>query len=503
MVGSREHKAKKNIFTSLISQVVVLICGIIVPRLMIGEFGSEAYGATTSITQFLAYITLLEGGIGGVARAALYDPLARNDAAVISSIMEEIKRFFRVIGAVFTIYVVVLACFFQNISQIACMDRISTFILVLVISISTFGQYFIGISNTILLQADQKSYITNVLSIGATILNAIFTLILIACNCSLIIVKLVSSLIFFMRPVVLMLYVKKNYPLHKCVDNVENKRYLTQKWTGLSQHIAFFLHSNTGIAILTVLTDLRTVAVYSVYNMIISHMQSLAISFSSGMEAVFGDMLAKKEERELHETFRVYETILSVVSIVLFSVAAVLIIPFVKLYTAGITDADYIKPLFALIFIFTALSYCLRQPYHSIVIAAGHFKQTRMAAYGEAGINIVLSVALVFKFGLIGVAVATLIATWFRFIYYVIYLSKNIFNRKIGLFVKRFLINAISLVFNCFMGGIVLFFLPASSYIQWAFCGVILVALVGVSTLAINFIFFKNDCKVLIKKFIK
>ena len=82
MVDNRKIRAKKNILTSLVSQLVVLVCGIVVPRLMIGEFGSEAYGATTSITQFLAYITLLEGGIGGVARAVLYKPLAQKDMEI-------------------------------------------------------------------------------------------------------------------------------------------------------------------------------------------------------------------------------------------------------------------------------------------------------------------------------------------------------------------------------------------------------------------------------------
>ena len=140
MIDSRQSRAKKNILSSLLSQVVVLICGIVVPRLMIGAFGSEIYGATTSITQFLAYITLLEGGIGGVARAVLYKPLSQRDMMMISSIMEEVKRFFRIVAFIFAGYVLILACSFQKIANIECMDWISTVVLVVVISISTFGQ---------------------------------------------------------------------------------------------------------------------------------------------------------------------------------------------------------------------------------------------------------------------------------------------------------------------------------------------------------------------------
>ena len=502
MTDSRQVRAKKNIATSLISQVVVLICGIIVPRLMIGAFGSEAYGATTSIAQFLAYITLLEGGVGGVARAVLYKPLAQGDMTSISSIINEVKHFFRVIAWIFVGYVLILACGFREISQLSCMDWISTFVLVIVISFSTFGQYFIGISHSILLQADQKTYITNALSIGATIFNAISTVILILLNCNIIVVKLVSSCIFFMRPVILSIYVKRHYSFLDKKTKSENT-YLTQKWNGLGQHIAFFLHSNTDIAILTLLADLRTVAVYSVYNMIISHMQSLAISFSSGMEAIFGDMLVRNEKERLHSAFQTYETILSVVSIVLFSVALILIIPFVKLYTLGITDVEYIQPLFAVILILTAFSYCHRHPYHAMVIAAGHFKQTSAAAYGEAIINIVLSVLLVLKYGLVGVAVGTLVATWFRFVYYVFYLSKNIFHRKIKFFIKRFVINVISVACNCALGYFLISFFSIDNYLHWAISGAVLVAVIGICTLVINSVFFKKECSVLIKKIIK
>lgn len=502
MTDNRETRAKKNIATSLLSQLVVLFCGIILPRLLIGAFGSETYGATSSITQFLAYITLLEGGIGGVARAVLYKPLAQKDMATIGAIMGEIKRFFRVIAWIFAGYVLILACGFRSISNSAELDWATSFILVVVISISTFGQYFIGISNTILLQAAQKTYITNMVSIGATVINTLCVVILVFLDCSLVVVKLVSSCIFFMRPVVLWLYVRKHFPVGKAKVE-KGKVYLTQKWNGLGQHIAFFLHSNTDIAVLTILADLRTVAVYSVYNMVIANIQNLAMSFVSGMEAVFGDMLARNEEKQLHESFQTYETILSIVGVVLFSATAVLIVPFITVYTAGIADADYTQPLFAVLMVATALSYCLRLPYHSMVIAAGHFKETSVAAYGEAVMNIGLSVLFVPKFGLVGVAVGTLVATWFRFLYYVIYLSRNIFFRKIKLFLKRIFVNGAVVTANYIMGHHIVAAFAISGYGSWALCGAVTAIAICALTLGINVCFFRQDCLSVLRKFVK
>ena len=212
---NREKKAKLNIGISLLGQLVVIICGLIVPRLIINSFGSEAYGATASIAQFLAYITLLEGGIGGVARAALYKPLADNDMKEISLVISEIQHFFRIISFVFLAYVIVLACSFKYISHISCFDWISTALLVVVISISTFAQYFIGISYAVLLQAAQKTYITQITSILTVILNTLLIAILILLGSNLIVVKLVSSVVFSIRPVLLWLYVKREFRLEK------------------------------------------------------------------------------------------------------------------------------------------------------------------------------------------------------------------------------------------------------------------------------------------------
>lgn len=56
----RTKKAILNIIASLLLQVIVLICGFIVPKLIITNFGSKVNGLISSITQFLAYISLLE-----------------------------------------------------------------------------------------------------------------------------------------------------------------------------------------------------------------------------------------------------------------------------------------------------------------------------------------------------------------------------------------------------------------------------------------------------------
>lgn len=487
----RGKNAKRNIYISLLCQFVTIICGLITPRFMLKAFGSEVNGAITSINTFLGYIMLLEGGIGGVARASLYKPLAQNDEIRTSEIMTEMKVFFRRVGYVFTIYVLLIACLFKSISHTNALDWSTSFLLVLIISGSTFAQYFIGISNVVLITASQRQYINNLINLVGTILNAIVIVVLTSLGCSIIIVKLVSSIVFVMKPVALWIYVKRNYTIYprRNYTNV-----LKDKWTGLGQHIAYFLHSHTDVVVLTVFGNLKEVSVYGVYYMVTNSIQSITTSFSSGMESVFGDMYAKKEYDTLHKTFSIYDTLVSIISIILFGTTAVLIIPFVQLYTIEITDANYIQPLFGLMLVCACWLHCLRAPYHNMIIAAGHFKQTNAASYGEAIINILTSVLLVIHFGLIGVAIGTVAATLYRFVFYAVYLSKNIMGRSIRLWIKREIINIITIAVIYYIGNIVRNWFVIDNFYEWIKAGVVVASVSAAITLFVNIVLYKNEC---------
>ncbi len=494
-MGNRGKKATLNIAVSLLSQIVTLICGIAIPGLMITSFGSEAYGATCSISQFLSYITLFEGGICGVARAALYGPLANKRNDDLSAIMWEMKRFFRQIGSFFCIYVVILAALFKSISHIQCFDWLSSAILVFVISISTFAQYFIGISYSVLLQADQKSYITQGVSVLTTILNTLLIVILVRFQCNLIIVKLGSSIVFTLKPLLMFLYVKRNYN----IVPVEAKKTeaLKQKWDALGQHIAYFVHNNTDVVVLTVLADLSTVSVYSVYHMIVSNIQNITTSFCAGMEAIFGELYAKEDYPKLCNTFNVYETMISSVAVFFYGVCASTIVSFVQLYTRNVEDVNYIVPAFALLLVISSLLFCLRFPYHSMVMAAGKFKETRWASYGEAVINVAISVILVRKYGLIGVAIGTVVAVLFRFLFYVFYLKKYIIRRSITAFLKHVIFDVLSFSLIVLAGSVIGKAMIIKSYFDWTLYAVFTCLAAAIVVLGMLWLMYRQESEMI------
>lgn len=57
------------------------------------------------------------------------------------------------------------------------------------------------------------------------------------------------------------------------------------------------------------------------------------------------------------------EWLLHTVTVFVFSYAEILLVPFVKVYTNGITDANYIVPIFTVLISLANASYCLRLLY--------------------------------------------------------------------------------------------------------------------------------------------
>lgn len=476
-MNEQEKKSRRNIITTLVNQLVATACGVIVPRIFIGSFGSEAYGISVSITQFLSYITLLEGGIGGVARAKLYGPLARRDQREIGAVYYAVKRFFYYVAAFFLVYSIVLGLLYYDIARVTIFSRGYIFGLVLVISLTTLAKYMGGLANLTLIAADQKQYVNNIITIGITLINTLAIIILTGSKCDLIWVKLGSSLIFVVRPLLYAVYVRRHYSLPKMGKGEE---VLEQKWTGIGQHIAYFLHTNTDIVLLTLFADVRLVAVYSVYSLVISSIRAIAEASSGGMEAAFGELIAKGQIEELRKAYYRYKVLLTAVTTTLFCCTGILIVPFVRLYTSGITDADYIQPVFAVILLTAEAVNCLILPCASLPIAANHIKQTKWGAYGEAVINILLSCLLMQWNPLLGAALGTLTATLFRGVFYMIYSSRHILCISAYKSVLALLGTLLLLEAGILVGNYLIARIAIGNFFQWILCGAITFTAIGV-----------------------
>ena len=157
-MNSREKKLKYNTISSLILQFTTLVCGFILPRIILGHFGSEINGLVNSIAQFLQMIAFLELGVGAVVSSSLYKPLSEKNSKKTSEIYVSAANFFRKLAIILAIYVIILIVIYPHLTDLK-VDWIFTTTLILAMSISNFAQYYYGIVDRLLLTADQKGYI--------------------------------------------------------------------------------------------------------------------------------------------------------------------------------------------------------------------------------------------------------------------------------------------------------------------------------------------------------
>lgn len=494
----RKKKLAWNTSSSLVYQIILVICGLILPQLILESFGSEVNGLVNSITQFLHVIALLECGVGAVMQSALYKPLVEQENLEISKIITSGNKFFRKLALILCAYVLLLVVvypFFINIQ----FDFWYTAFLIIIIGISTFAENYFGIVDRILLTADQRGYIKFIVQIITIIISTLLCVILIKCQCSIHVVKCASTAIYLVRPVIYRIYVNKFYSIDRHAYYDEEP--IRQKWNGFAQHIAFYVLENTDIIILTTFASLTDVSIYHVYYLVINGVKQLFTSLTGGVQSVFGELWAKQEEKTLFDFFSNVEWCIHNGVTMIFGCTSCLIIPFVLVYTKDVKDANYNVPLFALLIVLANAIHCLRMPYNMMILAAGHYKETQSCYIIAAVLNVVISVIAVINWGIIGVALGTLIAMLYQTLWMAYYNSKNFIHWPFRKFIKQMLVDVI--IFVCGTYASSYFSLKKLDYYAWILLAIKTALVWIVVAFVISCIFYYEKLKVILKLKIK
>lgn len=166
-----------------------------------------------------------------------------------------------------------------------------------------------------------------------------------------------------------------------------------------------------------------------------------------------------------------------------------LIIPFISVYTKDVTDVNYIQPLFAILITIAHAGHCLRLPYSVMILAGGHYKQTQNNYIIAAIINVVLSVILVMTFGLIGVAIGTLVAMFYQTVWMAYYVSKNLIKWSFYKFLKQLVVDILSVIIAVVASRWVT--MASANYVSWSIMALKVAAIWLAVIAVINLMFYR------------
>jgi len=394
-----------NSISAIVLQFVNLIVNLILPRVMITVYGSSINGLVTSIRQFISYFNLVEAGLAGAAVYALYKPLADRNTDEINGVLSASNRFYNISGYIFSALVLVTAFIYPMFTSGQGIDAFTIAALVIIIGASGALEYFAVGRYKVLYTADQKSYVISLINAAAVALNAVIILVLASLGLNIVIVQLVALVSFFARSALYIIYGRMKYKYINFNAPPKNEA-LDKRWDALVLQILGAATTATPVVITSLFISLKEASVFVTYNMVFTSVLALLTTFGNGLSAMFGDLLVRNELTTLQKAYHQYEYLFYGLVAWGYSVAAIMIMPFMKIYTAGFTDAEYIRPTIAALFVAVVIVSNIKTPQGMLVISAGLYKETKVQSLIQALIIVVLSIVLAPQFGIAGVLVA-------------------------------------------------------------------------------------------------
>ncbi len=417
-----------NVFYGLLGQIITICLGIVIPRLVLVSYGSEVNGLLNSANQIFVYFGLFEAGIGLASMQALYAPVANGEKENIQGILSATHQFYRKTGVLYALAVTALAFLYP----LCVKTEISYWLVVGIILFGGMGNcinFLYQGKYKILMQAEGYTYvitnITTVINIASNIVKVV--LLLRGGN------VLTVQFAFFMMSILQMgiyyVYVHRHYGwLNLSVE--PNTAVFSQTKATLIHQVSSMVFSNTDVLLLTLISqNLKIVSIYTMYNMIVTMVTTMIQQISSGFDFRLGQMY--NTDRDLYFVLHhIFEIVYLILVFTAMTVVYLCIYPFMRLYTMGVSDINYLNRWYPLLFVMVPLLTYGRTSVNNLIVYAGHFKKTQWRAVAESVINIVVSLVGIWKLGIFGALLGTIVASLYRTNDMIFYTYKHLIHRN-------------------------------------------------------------------------
>lgn len=471
-----------NTVSSLILQLVSLVAGFVLPRLIMSSYGSEINGMLQSINQFVGLITLMQLGLGAVIQTAFYAPLYKEDKEAIGAVYSASNRIFRNIALYYFLYIVVVMFAYPNIVGNVD-DAISVSTLVLILSFGLLAQYYWGLTNQLLLWADQRGFVYASLQSIGIVLSTVLSVLLMRNSYSIHVVKLASSIVFLIPVVGMHFYVRRNYKMIK--PKKVKLSVIPQRFNGTAQHLASIAINSIDIIILTFMLGLSEASVYSVYYMIAYSLRLLVMAASNGLQSMYGRYWASDKVESMSKLHAWSRRLFNVVSLLIFLPTGFLITDFVSVYTTGITDVLYVQHQLGIVIVLAQYLYCMQIPQTMLIKSANMYRETQHYYLIEAFAKVLLSILFVHIFGITGVAIGSIMALVMRNAY-LRYKTKSLLPRTNSIDYMELLLFFSTMIVTIISVSRIGF--TTTTYFQWLVKAIIVVMITVVSFLLLSLI---------------
>lgn len=428
---------KKNaIINTLAGGLGTLFVGVLqfVSRFIFIKFLSDEYlGISSLFTNILSILSLAELGIGTAIAYSLYKPLRTGDEDTIRSIMAFFKKAYMIIGLAVLLLGMLMYPFMPFLIK-GETDLVDIRIIYALYVLQSAVTYFFWGYKTILLQADQKLYICKGVNVIVTAFITAASLITLAVFKDFILYSVIGLLVGVVTNIICGVIVDRSYPYLKKKDkplklSEKERKKIFRDVAGMSLFkFNTTVVNSTDNILISAFINVKTVALYGNYQIIISGISQVIMQFFAGVTAPVGNLEAGENEKGNEFVFRCIQLlcfwVYSFVGTALFfAIDPVIMLFFGKerMLSAWIV---FLQILYFVINGFQRTSFIYRD-------ACGLFWKGKLRPVVTALLNLGISILLGYYTGLSGIILGTIIS-WMltTFWYDPVMIYRNVFKKS-------------------------------------------------------------------------
>lgn len=480
-------KKKATLFTMLfgvLNSIVFVVLNMIYTNLVILKMGSDVNGLISTVTQFVTLFSIAEGGVTTAAVVACYIPIHTRDYDRLNNILSTVKVIFRRIAILVFLLALTIGWFYAN--QLKSPFNVHKTYLLIVISALTISITIGELSRMlILIQGDNKEYIVQLSASISKIVSWLLSIHFIIMNYDVIWIYLCNLINVGVNIICIWIFERKNYTYIKYNDKIDYSLIRGTKDVYI-QKIANTVFNSTDLIIISCFVNLSAVSVYNLYIMIYRAVASLVNAIAQAPYNSFGQLYAESRKEDFIYFYNMYWSFIILVVTIVFTTSGIAILPFVSIYTQGVTDYIYLMPsLNICMFIFFTLQ-TFNAPFGVLLNSTGNFKRQNAQCIVAAITNIISSVILVNIIGTYGVICGSVLSI-------VIVVTSNVI--KIKKVIPEIDTNKIFFIMGINLGfGVLLVLLSyrihytCSNYFYWIVISVLILVVCTVILTIINIV---------------
>ena len=373
--------------------IAVILLGFLAPRYIILYYGSEVNGLSTTITQILNIIMILQSGATTAAIYSLYKPIADDDLEQIEKNVAAAEQAFRKIAWIFLGLMFVAAVIYPFTIN-SELDSINIFIAFILMGIKSFVDLLYTAKFRIVFTAYQEKFYVSIATLIEQIVYYALVFISIFSHGHYLFIYLWFLLGCFVKILFLWVFFKKKHGMINTRQYRHEKLAIGGRTYALANEVAHSTVGSSVAIILSIMYGLQETSVYSVYSLVGQALSLITTAIYSAFAPSFGNLIAQGDKEHASHIYGIFQYIYMMMNIFMMMCMLFLITPFVRIYTVGVNDFDYVNMLLAILMVISSLFSAFRIPYNVLVSTMGYFKETWLQPVLSAVLSVSLSVGL-------------------------------------------------------------------------------------------------------------